>query len=79
MELKHILFPIDFSEQCTAFADYVEAMARGTGARLTLLHVLECPPPWYSDVDAALLSSLVDVALIKEHRQEQLNSYLEHR
>ena len=41
MELKHILFPIDFSEHCAAFADYVGAMARGTGARLTLLHVLE--------------------------------------
>ena len=79
MDVKHILFPVDFSEQCTAFADYVEAMARGTGARLTLLHVLEYPPLWYSDVDAAALSSLVDVALIKEHRQEQLNSYLEPR
>lgn len=79
MELTHILFPIDFSEHCTAFADYVGAMVRGTGARLTLLHVMECPPPWYSDADATLLSSLVDLAVIREHRQEQLNSYLEHQ
>ena len=54
-------------------------MARGTGVSLTHLHVLECPPPWYSDIDATLLSSLVDVALMKEHRQAQLNSYLGHR
>jgi Universal stress protein family len=42
MEPKHILFPVDFSDNCTAVADYVEAMARGSGAYLTLLHVLEC-------------------------------------
>jgi nucleotide-binding universal stress UspA family protein len=77
VELKHILFPVDFSAQSTAVADYVETLARGCRARLTLLHVLECPPSWYSDIDAELLSSLVDLSLIKEQRQETLNSYLE--
>lgn len=76
MEPKHILFPVDFSVPCTDAAGYVEAMARGSGARLTLLHVLECPPSWYSDAEAARLSLLADVALMKEHRQEQLNLYL---
>ena len=75
--LQQILFPVDFSEHCTAVADYVEAMARGSGARLALLHVLECPPSWYSDIEAARLSSIVDLALVKEHRQKQLNLYLE--
>src|SRR5688572_1889918 len=46
---------MDLSQHCTAFANDVGAMARGTGASLTHLHVLECPPPWYSDVDATLL------------------------
>jgi nucleotide-binding universal stress UspA family protein len=77
VELTQILFPVDFSESCTAASDYVQAMARSTGARLTLLHVVECPPSWYGDIEAARLSSMVDLALIKERRQEQLDSYLE--
>ena len=40
MPLEHILFPVDFSEACTAVSGYVEALARGSGARLTLLHVV---------------------------------------
>lgn len=77
MELKHILFPVDFSESCTAASDQVQAMTRSTGARLTLLHVLECPPLWYANLEAARLASGVDLALIREHRLEQLNRYLE--
>ena len=61
--LQQILFPVDFSEHCTAVADYVEAMAQGSGARLTLLHVLELPPSWYSDIEGARLAALVDVPL----------------
>ena len=77
MALQQILFPVDFSEHCTAVADYVEALARGSGARLTLMHVLELPPSWYSDIEAARLAALVDLPLVKKHRQEQLNVYLE--
>jgi nucleotide-binding universal stress UspA family protein len=77
VDLSHILLPVDFSAHGRAVADYVGAMARGSRSRLTLLHVLECPPSWYSDVDTELLSSLVDLALVKEQRKEQLNSYLE--
>jgi nucleotide-binding universal stress UspA family protein len=77
VELKHILFPVDFSESCTAASAQVQAMARSTGARLTLLHVLECPPSWYANIEAAGPSSITDLALVREHRQEQLNCYLE--
>jgi nucleotide-binding universal stress UspA family protein len=77
VELKHILFPVDFSEQCTAAANEIEALARGTGARLTLMHVLECPPTWYSDVEAARLMAMIDIKRIKQHREEQLQRYLE--
>jgi nucleotide-binding universal stress UspA family protein len=79
VELKHILFPVDFSEPCTAATDYVQVMVRNTGARLTLLHVLEQPPSWYGDIEAARLSSIVDLAPVREHRQEQLNRYREDR
>jgi nucleotide-binding universal stress UspA family protein len=79
MEPKHILFPVDFSENCTAVADYVEAMASGSGARVTLLHVVECPPPWYSDIEAARLSSVIDLGSIRKIRQDELNNYLRGR
>jgi nucleotide-binding universal stress UspA family protein len=79
VELRHILFPVDFSENCTAVADDVEAIVRRNGAQLTLLHVLEYPPSWYGDIDAPYLASTVDFAVIKESRQEQLNRYLDRR
>ena len=40
---KHILFPIDFSEQNRAIAPHVACMAARYGARVTMLHVLEIP------------------------------------
>jgi len=79
VELKHILFPVDFSAHNAALADYVEAMARGNRSRLTLLHVMECPPLWYSDVDAAFFSSAVNLAQIKAQREHRLDSYLKNQ
>ena len=76
--LSRILFPVDFSPQCTAMADYVSAMARGTHAQLILLHVMEYPPWWYGETDAARFSTLVEITVMKERRQEVLNSYLDH-
>lgn len=37
-------------------------MASGTGDRLTLLHLMEYAPPWYSDADATPLSLLVSIS-----------------
>jgi nucleotide-binding universal stress UspA family protein len=68
------LFPVDFSDHCTAAAGYVEAMARGSGARLTLLHVMEYPPSWYTDAESVRLSSHLDM---KQDRQRELDSYLD--
>jgi nucleotide-binding universal stress UspA family protein len=50
----------------------------GTHAELILFHVMECPPWWYGETDAARFSALVDVTMMKERRQEVLNSYLDH-
>jgi nucleotide-binding universal stress UspA family protein len=76
LAFEHVLFPVDFSSHCTAFAGYVQAVARGSGSRLTLLHVLEIPPAWYSDLDAAFMASVVDLQEIKAQRQQQLDAYL---
>jgi hypothetical protein len=41
LHIKHILFPIDFSERCCAAVPFVDAMARQYGAKVTLLSVSE--------------------------------------
>jgi nucleotide-binding universal stress UspA family protein len=39
--IRHILFPIDFSERCCAAVPFVEAMAHRYGAKITLISVAE--------------------------------------
>jgi nucleotide-binding universal stress UspA family protein len=73
-----ILFPVDFSPQCASIADYVSAMVIGKRAHLMMLHVMEYPPWLDGETDADRFSSLVDVTLMKERRQEVLDSYLCH-
>lgn len=49
LNLDHILFPVDFSEPCLRAAPFVRYFARQTGARVTLLHVIETSPAYYTD------------------------------
>jgi len=44
LAIKHILFPIDFSERCCSAAPFVQAMANRFGAKITLISAL--PPVW---------------------------------
>lgn len=44
LTIKHILFPVDFSERCCSAAPFVESVARRYGARVTLLSVAQ---PFY--------------------------------
>jgi nucleotide-binding universal stress UspA family protein len=39
LDIKHILFPLDFSERCCAAVPFVEAMASRYGAKITLISV----------------------------------------
>lgn len=41
LALKHILFPVDFSERCEKAAPFVDAMAKRFGAKLTLLSTIQ--------------------------------------
>ena len=41
LRIQKILFPVDFSERCTAAASQVAAIARYFNAKLTVLHVVE--------------------------------------
>lgn len=44
--IKHILFPVDFSERCHGAAPFVAAFAKRFGAQVTLISV--APPLWYA-------------------------------
>jgi nucleotide-binding universal stress UspA family protein len=75
--IKHILFPIDFSNRCCGAVPFVDAVASRFGAKITLLSVAQ--PFWYSgmgdpggpimiDTDQILqeLKARLDVALVRE-------------
>lgn len=52
LKIKHILFPIDFSDRSSATSPYVAAMAKQFGAKITVLSVMQ--PYWYAPlVEAA--------------------------
>lgn len=44
---KHILFPVDFSQQNCGIAPYVACMASRYGARVTMLHTIDLSIPPY--------------------------------
>jgi nucleotide-binding universal stress UspA family protein len=46
LPIKHILFPLDFSDRCCGAVPFVEAMASRYGAKITLISV--APPFWFA-------------------------------
>jgi nucleotide-binding universal stress UspA family protein len=56
--IRHILFPVDFSERCCQTAPFVASMARRYSAKVTLLSVV--PPFCYamSDASAAVMVNM---------------------
>ena len=51
MNIKEIVFPIDFSDRSVEACPYVAALTRVLGAKLTLLHVVESLPRGSSPLD----------------------------
>ena len=72
---KHILFPVDFSEQNSGIAPYVECMARRYGARVTMLHILEIPVMGLGYMDAPVYSAM-DFAGIIDDGKQRVESFL---
>lgn len=50
LRIRNILAPVDFSDKSEAAAEHAAVLARGFGARLTLLHVFEPVPHEYLDL-----------------------------
>jgi nucleotide-binding universal stress UspA family protein len=72
LAIKHILFPIDFSERTCAAVPFVEAMAKGFGAKITLLSV--APPYWYAADPGVPM--VIDVEEVREQLRARLEKTL---
>ena len=66
MNVKHIIFPIDYSEACKRAAPHVDAAARNFGARVSLLHVLGLFPRYVEHSLHFLSDSEMQVVLCRE-------------
>jgi len=76
LQVRKILFPVDFSERSNAAAPHVAAMAQHFNATVTLMHVMEVPPPWYADLAASQIEMLVDIDELKRETKIILDGYL---
>jgi nucleotide-binding universal stress UspA family protein len=72
LAIKHILFPIDFSERCCGAAPFVDAMASRFGAKITLLSVAQ--PYWYTGGGDPGVPVVLDTEEIRAELQTRLDS-----
>jgi nucleotide-binding universal stress UspA family protein len=64
LAIKHILFPVDFSERSCGAAHFVRAMATRFGAKITLISAL--PPLWQTGIGDA--GATIPVNMDELHR-----------
>ena len=74
---QKILFPVDLSDSCRGAAPFVESIAKKFNANVTLLHVLEMPPPYFTDWYGFMAT--VDVSAVREGRTKELQEFLKDR
>jgi nucleotide-binding universal stress UspA family protein len=73
---EHILYPVDLSKPCREIWPHVRGMVEQFHSKLTILHAIQIPPPWYGEVDASRFAAYVDVAGLKQQRQSDLDAFL---
>ena len=74
MEIKNILFPVDFSDRCKAVVPHVEAAARRFGSAVTLLHMVEPQVMPYGLVETFAFPELQPAQLVAK-AEELLDSF----
>jgi nucleotide-binding universal stress UspA family protein len=72
--IKHILFPIDFSERCCNAVPFVEAMARRYSARVTLLSVVQ--PFYYAAIGDPGAAVVIDLEELLRDLKTRLDTSL---
>src|SRR5436190_5553516 len=69
LAIKHILFPIDFSERCCGTAPFVRALASRLGAKITLLTAVA--PIWQAGLGEGAIP--VDMTELRQDLELRLN------
>jgi nucleotide-binding universal stress UspA family protein len=64
MNIKNILFPVDFSDRCAAVVPHVEAAARRFNASVTLLHMVEPLVMPYGPIETLVFPGLQPANLV---------------
>jgi nucleotide-binding universal stress UspA family protein len=72
--IRHILFPVDFSDRCKAIRPLVKEMAAKHGAKVTLLHALQIPATFYPAMETAYVVEL-DLTAMSAEAEEKLASF----
>jgi nucleotide-binding universal stress UspA family protein len=74
---KRILFPVDFSERCTAAVPSVQAMVKRFGSELTVLHVVDLPSAvGVAPAEAAAWATLIDADGLRESGKIGLERFI---
>jgi nucleotide-binding universal stress UspA family protein len=74
LAIKHILFPVDFSERTCGAVPFVRAMAQRFGARITLLSTIS--PFWQAASGDLSGAAMVDIDEMKRDLEARLNGAL---
>ncbi|HML17569.1 MAG TPA: universal stress protein [Bryobacteraceae bacterium] len=74
LPIKHILFPVDFSNRCCAAAPFIAAVAGRFGAKVTMLSVAQLFP--YAGIGDPGGAVVVDTEEILNDLKERLNGAL---
>jgi len=72
LAIKHILFPIDFSERCCGAVPFVDSIARRFGAKITLISA--AAPYWYAGDPGVPM--VVDMDEVKGQLENRLKNTL---
>jgi nucleotide-binding universal stress UspA family protein len=72
----YILFPVDFSGQCSAVAPAVKAMANRFGSEIVVLHVIDLPPAWYGSPEASAWAALINADQLRLQGRYALESFI---
>jgi nucleotide-binding universal stress UspA family protein len=74
MRFQHILFPVDFSDRCSAAAKHVRVMAALFDANITVVHAVDDPLKWYGAPDPEAVVE-VDVRRVREESDQSLRKF----
>ena len=75
MNIKELVFPVDFSDRSVEACPYVATLTRRLGAKLTLLHVVESQPRGCSPLDRLYTSDQAELDQQKVTANNALSAF----